>query len=181
MKLFLYNVLLALVIAGVLHAYNQPEIIGVLTSPQEQGARFASDFCWIGDQNGDGYDDLLVNQDYNLIDSLTNVYLFHGSERIENEPVFTYSSYQRGIAVGIDNVYFGSIAENQPPRFGFQSIIHNQAIKVEIYSRSEQPNNDVIHSMGGVNWESAHIINSGFRDRPKDPNGDGSHDMVIVR
>ena len=60
--------------AGGAWGYEPPRIIGVLTSPQENQQGFASDFCWIGDQNGDGFDDLLVNQDRN--DTLNRVYLF---------------------------------------------------------------------------------------------------------
>ena len=41
-------------------ALNPPRIIGELTG--NPPARFAEDFLWVGDQNGDGCDDLFPGQ-----------------------------------------------------------------------------------------------------------------------
>jgi len=173
--------LLAILLPRASYCYDPPEIIGVLTSPQDEPYGFASDFCWIGDQNGDGFDDLLVNQDRFPNDTLSHVYLFQGGETLENEPVFTYSSYERSLVIGREVVYFGNINDDIGSIFGFLSVIRGQAIKVDLYTRSHQPDDEVIISMSGENWESAPIIHSGYRDRPKDLNDDGFCDVVLVR
>ena len=171
-----------LILAGAASGYDPPEIIGILTSPQENPAGFACDFCWIGDQNGDGFDDLLVNQDRFPNDTLSRVYLYHGREAIENEPSFTYTSYERDLVIGRSVVYLGFIQDrNQPPILGFASTVPDQSIRIDLYERLQEPEENPISTFLIGEFGRTPAIDDGFRNRPIDFNGDGFNDIIVMK
>ena len=179
-------VLLAFFIAcaAPVWAYNPPEIIGILTSPEESQQGFPGVFCCVGDQNGDGYDDLVVNQDRFPFDSLSFVYLFNGGENVIDQPAFTWSTYEQGLTIGREMVYLGQV-DNDVPRVAFLSVKRLEPyvglIAADQYRIGPEPSNQPVISMRGINWQSAPIISTSFGDRPKDFNGDGWDDLIMVR
>lgn len=164
-------------------AYRPPEIIGILTSPQESQHGFGGNFCWVGDQNGDGYDDLIVNQDRFPADTLSFVYLFNGGDVIRNQPAFTWSTYERGLTIGREMVYLGRV-DDGAPRVAFLSVkrldAFNGLIAVDQYWLGRAPSKQPVVSMRGIQWEGSANIKSQV-DHPKDLNNDGYMDFVFIR
>ncbi len=171
-----------LLLSGAAFGYDPPEIIGVLTSPQEESNGFATDFCWVGDQNGDGYDDLLVNQDRYPNDTLSRVYLYHGGEVIENEPAFTYTSYERNLVIGRSIGYFGfTRGQNQIPILGFMSTVPDQSVRIDLYECLDVPDANPISMFLNGEFGFTPAIDDGFRNRPIDFNGDGFNDIIVMK
>ncbi len=176
-------IILVFILASRLFAHDPPEIIAILTGQQENQPGFGADFCWIGDQNGDGYDDLLVNDDTFPRDSLSRVYLYHGGEELQNQPAFVFRSAEIGLNFGRQLLYFGEVIPDTPPLFGFLSVIRREdaIIKTELFAGGEELNPNPIFSMSGVNFENAPKIRAGYFKRPFDFNGDGIKDFCFKR
>jgi len=173
---------LLFILANFANAYDPPEIIGILTGPEGE-QQFAVDFCWIDDYNQDGYDDLLVSDyRYPPADSASAVYLYHGDEQIDNEPVFVFGQYEPNRVVHYYVVYFGLLrGENHPPYFGITSYLRAQDSPdgINFHSLGEELNRcpDFTHYSN----ENNRWLVRGRIKRPCDFNGDGFFDVVVWR
>lgn len=178
MKRVILLILGIVCIAGVAQAYDPPQIIGVLTSPQEESNGFAADFCWIGDQNGDGYDDLLINH----YRSQYEIYLYEGNDSIANAPAYTYRPYEDGLLIGKSTVYLGRIrGEENIPMVGFCSVSLNQNVRIDLYELGQEIENNPNATFLIDAVERAPLLDCGFRNRPLDFNGDGFNDIIVMK
>ena len=60
-----------------------PEVIGVMS-----GQGFGADFCCVGDQNDDGYDDLLISNE-----GINRAEMYFGGEEMGAEPGFVFEPW----------------------------------------------------------------------------------------
>ncbi|MDP8228988.1 MAG: hypothetical protein P9M15_06005, partial [Candidatus Electryoneaceae bacterium] len=98
------------------HAYDLPEVLVLIEGYPEDSSVFGLEFTCIGDQNGDGYDDLMVNHDpmrsssrIHYWDRLNRVELFNGGEEMDDEPDFLFTNDDSLVSVGERICFVGNI------------------------------------------------------------------------
>jgi hypothetical protein len=181
MKTSFSVILFSFILANIANAYDPPEIIGILTGPEGE-QQFAVDFCWIGDQNQDGFDDLLVSDNRWPADSASAVYLYYGGERINNDPGIIFGQYEPDRVIFDQVGYFGLLrGENNPPYFGITSF----------FREPDSPDGIDFHALGEeldrhpdfthYSNENNRWLLSGRRKHPCDFNGDGFDDVIVYR
>ena len=179
-KALLAGVLAVGVMAGFLAAwgYEPPRIIGVLNGPQENPDNFAADFCCIGDQNGDGCDDLLISQYH----SPTQVYIYEGGDTIPDQPAFTYTSYEEGLLIGSNILYLGHFSDhNGTTLIAFNSLLPRASFRIDLYECLPEPDNLPSYTFFIDEIGKAPLLNEGWRNRPIDFNGDGFNDIIVMK
>ncbi|MCF7811512.1 hypothetical protein K9N50_11045, partial [bacterium] len=109
----LFACLLAILLPSVVKAYDPPEVFAVFTG-EDHAKPFGDDFCCIDDQNGDGCDEMLVNNDpfipgLNNYGAVNQVWFYWGGENMDNSPdvVFRTDNDRRGF--GRQVIYQGNI------------------------------------------------------------------------
>lgn len=86
-------IIISLLVAGVASAqdFDLPEVLCYIEGAPPGSTIFGSCFSMVGDQNGDGYDDLLARQAV-VPQGVRRVELFYGGEEMDDEPdEFIYS------------------------------------------------------------------------------------------
>ena len=174
----------ALGMAGAGWGYEPPEIIGTLTCPLEFDTGFPGEFCWIGDQNGDGFDDLLVSQNW---DTLSRVYLYQGGQQIADQPAFTFTPYERPenreFWIGYSISYVGRLSGDIPSVLFQNRLRPDTELILELYYTSEGLENEPYLRLaeGVIDNDDSPSINMGFNKKPLDFNGDGFTDVLYFR
>jgi len=177
-------IMMMLLGAGGVWAYDPPRVIGQLTGAAPDSQEFGNQFCWVGDQNGDGYDDLLVTHDPNRRQGHPNaVKLYFGDRQIDNDPDF---------------VFRGAVGES----FGTEALIGyagkldsssaNWIIIGALYWHNERLEESRIYLYRGGDWldtvpdftfrapvDSLLAIRSSEQMYPADYNADGYEDLLI--
>ena len=110
-------------------AYDPPEIIGILHGTGNDTAYFGEDFCCVGDQNGDGYDDLLVNHFPSR--DRDRVELFLGGEEMDNDPDMIFET-EDALGIGQNMNYLGDLTGEGTSWFAFYATLR---IEGDYYSR----------------------------------------------
>ena len=184
-----------LLIASSVMAFDPPMIISVLTGPQEHQRGFADDFCWVGDQNGDGYDDLLVNHGTWLPrhgdqEFSNRIELYYGGNPMDSIPDFIIAGNSRGpIQVGERINFLGHLTENGNTYIAVQAqeetdIWRRAYDQVRIYEAGSEFDDQpefVLNSDVGNSYLPGVTIGLGRRISPTDVNGDGFHDLICAR
>lgn len=177
--------------------FDLPEIINILVDTTA-GSDFGADFCWVGDQDGDGYDDLLVNHNpwrqgegdryfHNRVE------LYRGGEEMDDEPdmMFTQDIEDFGFGWGIR--YLGNITDNTPYVVMSGSVYNRRLRPVYshyyFYSFNEEANDEPEFRMQRVHaelqYDGAFSVGNtlsfgpGYIGKPSDMNGDGNDDILI--
>jgi len=173
--------------SGEAWAYDPPRIIGTLQGVAPDSQWFGRGFCWVGDQNSDGYDDLLlIHDDYPYDDrqAVNAVKLYFGGERIDNEPDLVFQG-SNGEALGTEGFlgYAGRL----------DTTSSNWIIIGSLYWDNNQLSESRIHlyrggaaldSIADVTFRSSVdsilVVESSEQMRPSDFNSDGYDDLMIA-
>ena len=153
-----------------------PEVIGALS-----GHGFGSDFCWVGDQNGDGYDDLLVKAEMEYAAEL-----YYGGEEMNDEPDFTFEPYLEGRdqRIALNMNYLGNIIPDSPPFIAMKSFVRgDQPLSIlNLYETGDGIDNEPDISFNRP-WNGGDVIGvkKGYMTKPSDFNGDGTPDMFAYQ
>jgi len=185
------GVLVVAVMAGFLaaEAYEPPEIIGEIEGPEPDTLWFASDFCCIGDQNGDGYDDLLVGHDPYIDGNnhwVNKIYLYNGGAPMNDESDFTWSTGEKFLSLGAFIVYQGVLVPNDPAYIMFhlklRQVVHDQnpVFDLLFYQAGDSLQSEPIFRLERPDSVST-FPGQGRRQRPTDVNGDGICDLIVPR
>ncbi len=171
-------------------AFDPPRIIGHLTASQPSVDDFATDFVCVGDQNGDGFDDLLVNHGtwdngYGDQPFSNRVELFYGGREMDDQPDFVIEGGRTGpIHFGFHVNFLGRLTDSENPWWAVQIVdeteVNEEIGQVLIYEAGNALDDDpefVLRSDvgGGI------MIGLGRRSKPFDVNGDGFSDLVAMR
>jgi hypothetical protein len=178
-----------LVFFGITLAFDPPRIIGIIQGPN--GAEgFGCDYSCAGDQDGDGYADLLFSNDpFNPSDGRPNrnvIELYHGSADGLNDTAIVL--FQTDVDFeGFGQVQLvGQMTENLLPLIAYQSYTYPG--ENELFPTSTK----IVLTEGGTNFDGmpVYIINRayspgifiplGYRTRPADLDGDGYDDLIAV-
>ena len=171
MKAIHITIICVLAVACGGMAYELPEVIGTMT-----GRQFADDFCWVGDQNKDGYDDLLIrNGGDNRAD------LFYGGERMEDEPGFSFLPFMELQDICHYNSFLGRIVPDRLPYIALTSLVRSDPalIQVNLYELGDDLDDEPEITISRIYGENSLFLGrAGFRTRPVDLNGDGYDDIL---
>jgi len=174
MKTCLKTSFLTFLIITIATAYELPEVIGVL---EEEGI-FATDFCWVGDQNDDGFDDLLVRYSAG-----NQALLYYGDEQMENEPGFIFEPYleQQDICHGMS--FTGHLLPNRNEYVAIYGVERCEPPRIitNLYECGDNIDNEPDFSLSRVYRDNSIFFREGFRTRPTDVNGDGNHDFIAFK
>jgi hypothetical protein len=193
--------LLALIVHSGAWAYELPEVIVRIEGEQPpEGAEsapysFGTDFCCVGDVNGDGYNDLLVNHapfetGYGDAVFANQVELFYGGDPMDDEPDFIYSVGDTTIGLGRWIKYLGHLDDTGDCYVAIQAMVFKSSDdpfavwEVWLYRLGENLSNEPSFRISldyDVDWwdnEVGYSIDAGRNDRPCDLNGDGYDDLI---
>ena len=179
--------------AGIVSAqdFDLPEVIGILRAP-EPNLVFGRDFCWAGDQNGDGFDDLLLTHDHfgpGLVRENTNqVKLFFGGDEIDDEPDVIFSQIQALEGFGTSIAYLPNLIPNHPPYLAITSFILRDSLRVPplstsiyLYEGGEDMDDEPEFTMRSEWLSRYELAKSPLRTNPGDYNGDGFNDLLFAQ
>ncbi len=180
-RFFALGILAGVMVASLARAYDPPEIIGELRGEPPDSQNFGRQFCWVGDQNGDGYDDILVNHDPSHLEGHVNaVKLYFGGEQIDNEPDMVFRP--RGTEYFGERIeYLGDLTGNNTKWFFISSVVYenNRCISSKKYFYRGGEDLDTIPDViitppPGCGY----LLGSSPNKRPSDFNGDGYMDLI---
>jgi hypothetical protein len=191
MKRLWLGVLAVGVMAGFLavQAYEPPEIIGKLRGEPPDSQNFGLQFCWVGDQNGDGYDDLLVSHDYSSNpDHVNAVKLYFGGEEVDNDPDMVFGPTDQDTfseAYGEKIGYLGRLSGDNSNWF----VIHSYrrwrendrswGMRLNLYRGGEDLDDQADIVMSLPKDAGYYDVGDGINKRPADFNSDGYDDLLV--
>ncbi len=153
--------------------YDLPEVIAHLHAEEPY---FATDFCWVGDQNDDGFDDILITHE-----STHNAKLFFGSrDGVDNEPNFVFEPYLENQDKYFRVNYLGNLIPNHEPFIVLNSLQRSDPIRIllDFQEGGEELDDNPEYSIARDHRENDIYVTEGFRMRPADLNGDGFDDLI---
>ena len=166
--------LISLLVVGVASAqdFDLPEVIAHLHA-EESG--FATDFCWIGDQNDDGFDDILVTHE-----GAHTAKLFFGSrEGVENEPDFVFEPYLEHLDKYVNANYIGDLIPDRESFLALLSLERSNPLRIllDLQESGDELNDEPEYSIVRNYREGDIHLSDGYMTRPADTNGDGYNDL----
>ena len=163
------------------YGYDLPEVIGYINGGYVQ-FDFATDFCWVGDQNDDGYDDLMLSRDP-FRGGANTVEIFYGGERIDDEPDIIFTTDREDEGFGFRIQYLGNIFNGHCPYLAIRTTIridiyHDDSKRILLYESAANFDNepDIILRNPIVTRK---CMSWGKYTRPTDLNGDGYNDVLL--
>ncbi|NQU05625.1 MAG: T9SS type A sorting domain-containing protein [Calditrichaeota bacterium] len=179
--------LLTILLPRALYSYDPPEVFAVFTG-EDQTKPFADDFCWIEDQNGDGCDELLVNNSpyYPGGDNrqAVNLVMFYwGGENMGDNVDVVFRTNNDRLGFGSEIIFLGDIIPDHDPFINIGAFLSNGGYfgSLYMYEAGEEIDNEVDFILSTPNdGEYSGIWSSrGRKNRPTDLNGDGYHDIIV--
>jgi hypothetical protein len=179
----------------VAQAYDLPEMIVKIEGSEPSLYNFGTDFCCVGDVNGDGYDDLLVNHapfetGYSRYNFANQVELYYGGDPMDDEPDFIYSTNDTMKSVGVRIQYLGYIDDSDEPYIGIQVVLYENRLdnrpvrEVWLYKIGDDFDSERRFQLTfGERVDRYRGVTLGFgrATRPCDLNGDGFNDVIVFR
>ncbi|NQU06599.1 MAG: T9SS type A sorting domain-containing protein [Calditrichaeota bacterium] len=178
MKTITIAFLLTILLPLTTYAYDLPVVLCEINGG-DSFYRYAEDFCCIGDQNGDGFDDLLVHDQ-----SDDEVQLYHGGREMDYEIdlLFTTEMDSCVFNYGSQVMNLGRILPEHDPFIGISFKYWPPPEDTSFYQlRLFECNEDLTDEPDMVITKRSGLgpaISKGRHTRPTDLNGDGFHDMI---
>jgi hypothetical protein len=159
-------------------AFDPPRIIGGLSGQPPE--RFGEQFCWAGDQNGDGFDDLLLTHDPSRQEGHPNVVkLFFGGERIDNNPDLVFEAQEETEVFGYSIAYLGQLSQTNENWFlsiGQRRL--SNISRIYFYKGGRELDSSPDLMMTSTMLPRFEPIPPCYKQRPSDFNADGFDDFL---
>jgi hypothetical protein len=187
MKSLLITLLMAVAQVASAQEYAPPQRIWYKVAPEwtDGYMLWFHDFTWIGDQNGDGCDELLVSEEPAEREYPRNVNiveLYYGGQNMSDQPDVVFHSRRQYESVGIGVSFLGNLTGNGPYNFAINNGAYDAQHPldmlnwyIDIYQGGDQF--DTIPDYTLSRRPGLHLINN---DRPCDINGDGYNDLLAL-
>ncbi len=156
------------------------------------------DWTWIGDQNGDGCDELLISQEpltrgEGQVDPLNRVEIYLGDRNeISQEPAFTFETNDSLESMGLSVAYLGALTGRDAHDFAVTTAIYRpdqegggmrESYTIEIYrggsGRFDTEPDFVIRRAVQNHWRQRGRIRLRNTVSPFDINGDSYNDLFV--
>ncbi len=183
-------------LSSVAHAQPEPpELFMTLHGQEGDTLHFGTEFCNIGDQNGDGYDDILVTHDPKTWSgdstAVNLVKLYYGGEEMDNDPDMLFEAQIDSEAMAYRLFNLGDLTGEGTKWFGIESLVYQRGvliyIRVKLYEGGENLDNEPEFILQGPydiddgDDKAAYFPEWGWQSRPADFNGDGYDDMILAQ
>ncbi len=174
------------VLAGTAAAFDPPRRIVVLHGAAPDSQEFGNQYCCVGDQNGDGYDDLLVTHDpfQGHIEGQSHpnaVKLYFGGPQMDTVPALVFRQ-QTVECFGAGIGFLGHFIGNSDHWMVIASTINQDHIEglEHLYFYRGGPTLDTVPDYTLTqSIDSSYDIGSAINKRPADFNGDGYNDLLV--
>jgi hypothetical protein len=166
--------MLMLMSAGAAWGYDPPVLIGTLSGEPDSGGYFGATYTCLGDQNGDGCDDILVFHNYELK-------LYFGGRQIDNTPDMIFRPQTAGEGYYGYGTLLGRLNDENDHWFVIRSYIHegDRFVRSRLNFYKGGRDLDTIPDLTLTTPAIAHYSPvGGFRNRQIDVNGDGYDDLI---
>jgi len=175
MKTTTISIICVLTIAYAATAYELPEVICEFSRPNIE---FGNYFVNLGDQNGDGCDDILLSNS-----GLERSELYFGGREMDDEPDLLFEPRQQGNdLLNLGAFYLQRLTPEGSHYFITSRLSrNNRAYELELYEGGEHLGEEPVYILRGVYDSSAHMLQRNKRVRPADFNGDGFDDLITAK
>ncbi|NQT34507.1 T9SS type A sorting domain-containing protein [bacterium] len=154
-------------------AYDLPEVIGNI----EMGSNYPTDFCNIGDQNGDNRDDFII-PDYNE----NRLEIYYGGDNMGEEIGYIIEPQQENEVVRSKINYLGNILPDRAPFFVNLSSVRIEPtyLLLNIFEGGDNLDDNPEFTYWSIYQHNEVGINDGYATRPTDVNADGFNDLIAI-
>ena len=196
MKAIHITIICVLAVACSAVAYDPPERFWYRAVPSPEMSEWAQEFIWLGDQNDDGCDELLVtngrfssNYTHNDWGRIPNrVELYYGGREMDTIPDVFFGPYLDYEGMGYSLCFLGNLTGNGPFDFAIKSMTWEDNVmgstegRIYIYQGGMEFDTipDFTISMWRDVYEGGKLILYRL-ERPCDINGDGYNDLIFKR
>lgn len=184
-KLLIILSIIAL-LASQSFAWEPPEVIIKLMGVSPDTISFGRSFAWVGDQNRDGFDDLMISHYPNgRGQGINQVKFFFGEEEMDNEPDFIITGPDNEETFGIGLSYLGDLTGENSSWFVISTTIWEDrytpiAFRQDLYHGGESLDSIPEMTMTRPLENLLHLGRETHKRLPCDFNGDGFDDIVLL-
>ncbi len=173
--IILFVVTACLLLTGVALAYDPPEVICEFNRPDME---FGNHFVNLGDQNGDGCDDIMLSNG-----NLDRSELYFGGREMDDEPDLLFEPRQQdNDLLNVDAFYLRRLTPMGSHYFITSRISRDtRAYELELYEGGEHLGEESAYVLRGVYDYNAHMLQRNKRVRSVDFNGDGFDDLITAK